>query len=74
MRCGLAPVLALPADMRLATFDDKLARTLALLSHSGYWGNAGARDLAGEIDGYLVGRKVDIMAYPLAIEKGNRST
>jgi len=70
----LAPVLALPSDMRLATFDDKLARTLALLSHSGYRGNAGARDLAGEIDGYLVGRKVGIMAYPLAIEKGNRST
>lgn len=70
----LAPVLALPSDMRLATFDDKLARTLALLSHSGYRGNAGARDLAGEIDGYLVGRKVRIMAYPLAIEKGNRST
>ena len=57
-----------------ALFDGKLARTLALLSHSGYRGNAGARDLAGEIDGYLVGRKVEIMTYPLAIEKGNRST
>jgi hypothetical protein len=69
----LAPVLALPASLRLATFDDKLARTLALLSRPGYRGSADARDLAADIDSYLVGRQADTMTYPLAIGNGDRN-
>jgi hypothetical protein len=69
----LAPVLALPSDMRLATFDDKLARTLAVLSRPVFKGSADAQDLAGEIDSYLIERQPDAMTYPLAIENGKRT-
>lgn len=69
----LAPVLALPPEMRLATFDDKLSRTLSLLSGPAYLGSADARGLAGEIDGYLTERQIDTIPYPLAIEGGTRN-
>lgn len=66
----LAPVLALPPDMRLSTFDGKLARTLAVLGRPVWTGSGEARSLAGEIDAYLAGRG-DTIPYPLALE--NRS-
>jgi hypothetical protein len=60
--------------MRLATFDDKLSRTLAVLVSSAYRGSAAAQDLAGEIDAYLAQRQIGMIPYPLAIENGSRST
>jgi hypothetical protein len=60
--------------MRLATFDDKLSRTLALLSRPAHGGSPEARDLAGHIDRYLTQRQTETLPYPLAIEGGSRST
>jgi hypothetical protein len=67
-------VLALPPEMRLATFDDKLSRTLSLLGSPLYHGSAVARDLAAEISGYLVQRQIEAIPYPLAIESGSQVT
>lgn len=70
----LAPVLGLAPEMRLATFDDKLSRTLAVLVRPACRGSAAAQDLAGEIDAYLAQRQIGMIPYPLAIENGSRST
>ena len=66
----LSPVLALPPDKRLATFDGKLARALAALARPVWTGSGEALNLAGEIDAYLVDRGGAI-PYPQALE--NRS-
>jgi transcriptional regulator with XRE-family HTH domain len=66
----LAPVLALPPHMRLATFDGKLARALVALGRPAWTGSGEARNLSAEIDAYLVDRGSTI-PYPLGLE--NRS-
>lgn len=62
----LAPVLALPPDMRLATFTGKIDTAAQLASAAPYDGNAAARDLADALRGYL-GYDPDPMPYPLAL-------
>lgn len=65
----LAPVLALPAEMRLATFTGKMARAASIASAAPYRGSPEARDLADEVRGYL-GQEPDPMPYPLALGLG----
>lgn len=65
LRQRLAPVLALPPEMRLATFDDKLSRTHSLLGSHACHGSAVARDLAGEISDYLAQRQIEAVPYPI---------
>jgi len=61
-----APVLALPAEMRLTTFDGKLARTAALATAPPYRGSQAARGLVDEVAGYL-GADTGSVPYPLAL-------
>lgn len=63
----LAPVLALPPRMRLATFDGKLARALVTLGSPAWMASSEARNLSAEIDAYLLDRGSTI-PYPLALE------
>ena len=63
----LAPVLALPAEMRLTTFDGKLARTAALATAPPYRGSQAARGLVDEVAGYL-GADAGAVPYPLALD------
>jgi hypothetical protein len=65
----LAPVLGLPAEMRLATFAGKLSRAASIASAAPYRGSPEARDLADEVRGYL-GQEPDPMPYPLALGTG----
>lgn len=62
----LAPVLALPAQMRLATFAGKMAHAASIASAARYRGSPQARDLADEVRGYL-GQEPAPMPYPLAL-------
>lgn len=65
----LGPVIALPTELRLATFTAKMARAAAVVSSAPYRGSAGARDLAEQVRGYL-GQEPDPMPYPLALGPG----
>jgi transcriptional regulator with XRE-family HTH domain len=65
----LAPVTGLPAEMRLATFDGRLAGAAAMASAPGYRGSPTARVIAEEVARYLGGGP-PVMPYPLAIGSG----
>jgi hypothetical protein len=65
----LAPVIGMPAEMRLATFDGRLARAAAMASAAGYRGSHAAKAVAEGIADYL-GGEPPVMPYPLAIESG----
>jgi hypothetical protein len=64
----LAPVIGMPAEMRLATFDGRLAGAAAMASATGYRGSNDARSIREGIAGYLGGAPA--MPYPLAIGSG----
>jgi hypothetical protein len=55
--------------MRLATFAAKMARAASLASAARYRGSAEARELAGQVHGYL-GQEPNPMPYPLALGPG----
>jgi hypothetical protein len=66
----LAPVLGLPAEIRLATFTGRLSQCAALASTAPYKGSAVARAIAENVAGYLGGDPV-AMPHPLAIGPGS---
>lgn len=66
----LGPVLRLPGEMRLATFNSKLSRAGALASAPPYRGSQAARGIAEEIRDYLGQQDTDGMPYPLALAPG----
>jgi hypothetical protein len=66
----LAPVLRLAPGMRLATFNGKLSRAVAMASAAPYRGSPEARTLAEEVRGYLGQEATDVMPYPLALGLG----
>jgi len=67
----LSPVLALPAGMRLATFNGKLEQTIALLAGPLLRGSSSARDLAEQVGGYLQQRHADGLPYPVGLSVGS---
>jgi plasmid maintenance system antidote protein VapI len=66
----LAPVLGLPAEMRLATFAGRLSAAGALASAPAYAGSSAARGIAEQVGEYLGQAPGDVMAYPLALGPG----
>ena len=66
----LAPVLNLPAEMRLATFAGRLSTVGVLASAPAYQGSSAAREIAEQVAGYLGQSPGDVMAYPLALGPG----
>jgi hypothetical protein len=65
----LTPVTGMPAEMRLATFDGRLAGAAAMASAPGYRGSPAARVIAEDVARYLGGGP-PAMPYPLAIGSG----
>jgi len=63
----LAPVLGLPAEMRLATFAGRLAQAAVLASAPPYRGSVVAGQIADEVAGYL-GTEPPPFPHPLAID------
>lgn len=66
----LAPVFALAAEMRLATFSGKLARAGAIAAAPPYRGSQPAREITEQVRGYLGAADADPMPYPLALGPG----
>jgi len=66
----LAPVLALPPEMRLATFDGKLAYIAAALAALRYRGDGVAGGLTEQVRAYLRQRQMDTLPYPMALGAG----
>lgn len=62
----LRPILELPSEMRLATFNGKLSRVTALASAPQYRGSPAASGLSNRVRGYL-GHESDPMPYPLVL-------
>jgi transcriptional regulator with XRE-family HTH domain len=63
---ALAPVLALPADRKLATFTGKLTLAATIVAAPPYRASLPARQLAEQLRGYF-GPRANLMPYPLAI-------
>jgi hypothetical protein len=62
----LHPILELPSEMRLATFNGKLARVTALASAPQHHSSPAARGLSDQVRAYL-GYESDSMPYPLVL-------
>lgn len=62
----LRPVLWMPAELKLKTFDSKLSAAAASARSPGFRGSGTARELAESIAGYL-GGVPPAMPYPLAL-------
>lgn len=62
----LDPVLGMPVELRLKTFDAKLSAVSAMAASDRFRGNGTARDLAESIVGYLGGQP-PALPYPLAL-------
>ena len=60
----LAPVLGLPAEMRLATFAGRLSAAGALASAPAYADSSAARGIAEQVGEYLGRSPGDVMPYP----------